>query len=56
MDYLARDRGEITIEDGYVPEKPIPALALTDARKGEPAGAGLTPQSKGDPAGAERES
>ena len=38
-DYLARDRGEITIENGFVLDKPIPPLALIDARKGEPAGA-----------------
>ena len=36
-DYLARDRGEITIENGFVSEKPIRPLALIDARKGEPA-------------------
>ena len=37
-DYLARDRGEITVENGYVLDKPVPTLAL-NAPKGEPAGA-----------------
>ena len=36
-DYLAQERGECSIDDGWVPEEPLPRLALPDAPKGEPA-------------------